>query len=130
MTTAKPSKKEDMTTPTVSGVETSPQPVPVPVLTESDKIWEGIKNLPLDLYSLPGQTVSTHTKRFIGSPDAVYLKLSSSAVVASLEVALGKKYTTEVSEAGYILVKNASPSVAVPKEAAAFGFPNSSNYKK
>lgn len=75
--------------------------------TTSDKIWGEIKDLSLDLFALPNQKVSMHTKRVEISPEMVHLTLSSQAVLASLETALGKKYTVEAGEK-YVSVKYAS----------------------
>lgn len=88
--------------------------------TQSDIIWSEIKNLPMDVFSLPNQTVSQHVKRFPSSPDMVFVKLSSSAIIAALEYALGKKYTLEISEAGFIMIRRAPPPVVIPKEAEPF----------
>jgi hypothetical protein len=87
-------------------------------LTVSDKIWAEIQNLPIEMFALPGQVVRQHTQRFLASPDAVYLKLQSPAVVVSLEATLasfGKRYAMEVAEGGYVVVKYAPPEVVVPK---------------
>lgn len=75
--------------------------------SSSDKIWSEIKDMTLDLFALPNQKVSMHTKRIEISPDVVHLTLSSQAVLASLETALGKKYVVEAGEK-YVSVKYAS----------------------
>jgi hypothetical protein len=89
-------------------------------VTESDRIWEEIQNLPIAMFALPGQVVQQHVKRFLASPDAVYLKLNSPAVIASLEVALAdsrtnKKYAVEQADGGYIVVKRAVTPFVMPK---------------
>jgi len=53
--------------------------------TESDKIWEEIRRLNIEVFGLPGQTVEGHTTRILGSPNEVLLKLKSSAVLPALE---------------------------------------------
>ena len=82
--------------------------------TTSDAIWTAIKDLPIEVYSLPAQRVEQHTQRFLGSPDAVFLKLTSSAILPALEAAVGKKYDIELTEAGYILVKAAQEKITPP----------------
>lgn len=88
------------------------------VFAESDKIWEEIKNLPIEMFSLANQYVKNHAQRIKVSPNEVHLKLKSGAVVASLEQALarvrGKSYELEVTE-GYIIVRRGAPVLSLPK---------------
>lgn len=84
--------------------------------TESDKIWDEIKDLAIDMFSLPNQTVKQHVKRVKITPTELHLTLKSSAVIASLEEAIsrdgrGTKYSTpkydlEMSY-GYTIIKRA-----------------------
>jgi len=61
--------------------------------TQSDEIWDEIKNLPLDAYALPNQKVHNHVTRLIGGPNTeVYLRLKSSGIIISLEAILSAKY--------------------------------------
>jgi len=72
------------------------------VKTESDKVveqtvaaklWEKIKDLPMDIFALPNQTVGNHAKREEGMdnifPNDIYLTLRSAAAYPALEEALG-----------------------------------------
>jgi len=61
---------------------------PIQPQTESDKLWEQMRGLPLDIFALPDQTVEMHAKRVPLAPDAVHLKLKSTAVLPALEIAL------------------------------------------
>ena len=56
--------------------------------TQADVIWNAIKGLQLDLYSLPNQFVEGHVKRLNVAPDTVHLKLNASAVLPALEEAI------------------------------------------
>lgn len=79
-------------------------------LTESDKIWEEIKNLPIAMFSLPDQLVKHHVQRVKGHPTEVFLKLKSSGVIANLEFALaqvrGKSYSVEVTDLYTVVRRN------------------------
>ncbi|HVI40815.1 MAG TPA: hypothetical protein VM577_09155 [Anaerovoracaceae bacterium] len=87
-------------------------------VTESDKIWEEIKNLPIEMFALTNQYVKHHAQRLKVSPNEVYLRLKSGAVVASLEAALarvrGRSYELEVTE-GYVIVRRGAPALNLPK---------------
>lgn len=84
---------------------------------EAEKLWDEIKNLPIEMYSLPNQLVKNHVQRVRLAPDKLYLKAKSSAVITSLEDTLDKdaktryklshpKYLVEAVE-GYIVVSRA-----------------------
>ena len=87
-------------------------------VTESDKIWDEIKDLPIEMFALPDQVIRHHAQRLKVSPNEVYLKLKSTSVIPSLEVALaharGKRYDLEVAE-GYVIVRRAAPVLPLPK---------------
>jgi hypothetical protein len=63
-------------------------PKPVQPQTESDKLWEKMRQLPLDIFALPDQTVEMHCKRVPLDPNSVHLKLKSTAVLPALEQSL------------------------------------------
>ena len=56
--------------------------------TKADDIWDMIKGLTLDLFSLPGQTLEKNVTRLDVLPDLVHLKLKSTAVLPAMEEAL------------------------------------------
>ena len=76
-------------------------------VTEADKIWEEIANLPIAMYALANQTVRDHVEKIDVPGDKLFVRLNSSAVIASLETALGDKYELEQAE-GYTMIKRAS----------------------
>lgn len=89
-------------------------------VTESDQIWEEIQHLPIAMFALPLQQVKQHVQRFVVNHDAVYLKLNSPAVVTSLEEALAdsrnhKRYTVELADSGYVIVRRAPDPIVIPK---------------
>ena len=59
-------------------------------VTKSDMIWEKIKDLPVEMYALPDQTLQRHVDRRKVEDDRVHLFIKSPAIVASLEEALRK----------------------------------------
>jgi len=69
-------------------------------LTESQKIWNEIKELELEIFGLPNQKVKNHAKELLNiSNTELYLTLKSTAAFAALEAALLKKgspYTLKV----------------------------------
>ncbi len=60
------------------------QPKPDP----ADELWEKIKDLPLELYSLPDQTLSGNCTRVKVAPNQLHLKLNSGAVISAMTEAL------------------------------------------
>jgi hypothetical protein len=62
--------------------------------TTAQKIWNKIKDLSIDIFALPNQSVQDHVKREAGleraTPDAVHLILKSAAVRPALEETLGR----------------------------------------
>lgn len=80
--------------------------------SESEKMWSEIENLPINIFSLPNQKVSDHTKKVSVSGDSLLLKPKSSAVVPALEEAIGKGFDINLADNGYILVTRAVKPVA------------------
>jgi hypothetical protein len=86
-------------------------------VTDSDRMWDEIKDLPIDMFALPNQTVKQHVQRIKITPTELHLKLRSSSVVTSLEDAItkdarGNKLASprfEIEQAfGYTIVKRAA----------------------
>jgi hypothetical protein len=63
-------------------------------VTEAEKIWNRIKDLPFEIFALPNQTISNYAERVQKmekvSPDTLHLLLRSSAVRPLLEEFLTK----------------------------------------
>ena len=77
-----------------------------PVKSESEKIWDEVKDKQLDLFGLPNQTVSQHCVFSNVEPNGLYLKIKSSAVLPALESALGPKFVVELVDS-FVVVKRA-----------------------
>ena len=72
--------------------------------TESDVLWEEVKNLPINIFSLPNQKVGAYLQKF-KHPGLLCVKPSGGAVLPALEEALGDKYTLEVNDMFWIIRK-------------------------
>jgi hypothetical protein len=79
--------------------------------TKADDIWDMIRGLPLDLYSLPGQTLEGHVNRLDVVPEQVHLQLKSTAVLPAMEEAMkgvklpeGKSFRVD-QQTGYVTVE-------------------------
>jgi hypothetical protein len=83
------------------------------ILTTSEQIWEEIKNLPLDLYSLPNQRVEMHVIPILIPGNTLIVTLKVSGVLPVLESTLasrltgGKKYKLELADGGRVLISRA-----------------------
>lgn len=89
--------------------------------TPAAQLWDKIKDIPLDIFALPNQTVKNHVKREESMeavfPDSVYITLRAAAVLPALEealsnavvngrVKLGKDERLEISQsAKYTVIK-------------------------
>jgi hypothetical protein len=61
--------------------------------TGASKLWDRIKDIPIDIFALPNQTVKDYARREEGMdnifPNDVFLTLRAAAVYPALEEALG-----------------------------------------
>jgi hypothetical protein len=62
------------------------------------EIWEEIKDKPIEMFALPEQKVNMHCHPIPIEPSRLFLLISSSAVLPSLETALGKHYVVELMD--------------------------------
>lgn len=81
----------------------------VKVETESDKIWNEISNLPINVFAIGG-VVADYVKKIELPGAELYLKLGSSAVLPALETTLSnpnitrnKKYSIQTGEGYYVV---------------------------
>jgi len=74
--------------------------------TTAGEIWKEIKDKSIDMFALPEQTVQMHCHPMFVEPEKLFLTLNSSAVLPSLEAALGKKYSVELNDK-YTIVSRA-----------------------
>ena len=80
-----------------------------PVQTEAEKIWDQIRNLPIQMFGLPGQVVAMHATPFPIEPTKLYLTIRSSATLPSLETAVGDNFTVEQADRFVIVARRATP---------------------
>ena len=82
----------------VTPIETVSVSTPVTERSSADEIWEAIRTIELNMFSLPGQTVEKHCTRHVIEPSRVYLTIRTGAVLPALEEVLGTSYAVESSE--------------------------------
>ena len=78
-------------------------------VTPADKIWEEIKNVGLDIFSLTNKCVADYGTPVPVDPTRLFLTTKVGAFLPALEVALSKKYSVEKVDK-YIVV---APKAAV-----------------
>jgi len=107
--------------------------------SEADVLWDEIKGLPIEMFSLPNQRVLNHVVRKGGTEDSVVLSLNSPAALPALETTLNAqkqyrdkvsyamkaegeniteaypKYKMEEAEGGYIIVRRFVPETDRPE---------------
>lgn len=76
--------------------EETAKEVVVPELTKAQKIWEEIKNKPIELFGLPGQTVSKYCTPVFIEPNKLYVQYKIGALLPMLEELLRNKYDVEL----------------------------------
>lgn len=91
----------DKTTSTIA----MPAPTPLPEQTVADKIWTDIKDRPIEMFALPGQTAAKYCKQVKIEPTKLYLTASVAAVLPALEEAFKHQYNVELVDR-YIVVSN------------------------
>lgn len=64
--------------------------------TLAGEIWNEIKDKSIEMFALPDQKVNMHCHPVDIEPSKLYLLTTSTAVLPSLETALGKKYVVEL----------------------------------
>lgn len=68
------------------------------VKTAADVIWEEIKGLKIDMFSLPNQQVQHYCKPVPVDPSKLFLLVTAGSVLPSLEAVVGPKYVIEKQE--------------------------------
>lgn len=63
-----------------------------PALTNAEEIWNEIKDVQLNMFSLPDQTVEKYCTVIPVEPSKLYLTIKVSSVFAIMEDVLGKKF--------------------------------------
>jgi len=73
--------------------------------TPGQVMWEEIKNHPLDMFGLPGQTVSNYCSPMDVEPSRLFLSFKVQSVLPALETALGKKFNFEMANKIIIITR-------------------------
>lgn len=81
---------------------------------DSQKIWDEIKNITINIYAIPNQKVKDHVTVLEVPGSELYLKLKSTAVLPALEECVGNKYEVELAEK-YTIVRRAAANAALNK---------------
>jgi hypothetical protein len=89
-------------------------PPPAPVKTEAEKIWDEIKNRPIQMFGLPEQVVFQHCTFVKVEPSSLYVVVRSTATLPSLEAAIGPNYVVELADK-FVIVKRA-PKPLIPSK--------------
>lgn len=66
--------------------------------TEAERTWQEVKDVKVDMFSLPRQTVEMHVKPVDIDPSALYVELNSPAVLPELEKVLSDRFTVEQAD--------------------------------
>ena len=77
--------------------------------TEAGKIWDEIKDRDIEMFALPDQKVHMHCHPIVVEPTRLFLTTNSTAVLPSLETAIGKKFTVELADKFVIVARVAAP---------------------
>lgn len=64
--------------------------------TVAGEIWKEIKDWPIEMFALPDQVINAHCHPVSIEPSKLYLLTNSSAVLPSLETAIGKNYVVDL----------------------------------
>lgn len=81
----------------VAGLQKDSEVVLTDDKTAAEKIWNEIKEMKIDMFSLPNQKIEQHVKMVQVEPSSLYVELYSSATLPALEEALKNGYSVEVN---------------------------------
>jgi len=76
----------------------------------SGTIWAEIKDKNIEMFALPNQKVNMHCHPVTIEPSKLYLLTNSSAVLPSLEAAIGSAYVVELADK-FVIVSRAVNSL-------------------
>lgn len=86
-------------------IKTEAQPVIVPEKTTAEKIWLHIKDIRLDMFGLPPQTISKYCSPIPADPNKLFLSYKVGAVLPAMESSLASVYDVELYDK-YITVSH------------------------
>lgn len=65
------------------------------VLTESDRVWDTLKDLSIEIFALPNQPLTQFCKRVQVEPSKCYLTTTVPSLISTLETVLGPRFTVD-----------------------------------
>lgn len=72
---------------------------------DSDNIWKEIKDLTVNIFSLPDQKISDHVINLeVPSNKHLIVKLKTPAVIVQLEEVLGDKFELDLNDKGIVQI--------------------------
>lgn len=102
-------------TPDVQEEAKAAPTAPVAPQTEADKIWLAIKDLSIQMFALPDQTVEMHCAPVTVEPSKLYVVIRSSATLPSLEAAVAPRFQVEQADK-FIIITPVPQVQAAPKK--------------
>lgn len=108
---AKKTKNKVVQIPIVNEMPVAAQ-IPKIVLSEADKIWNEIKDMPIAMFGLPGQAIFQHVTPVSVEPSALYVTIRSSATLPSLETAIQPMFTVELADKFVIIRRAPKPLIS------------------
>jgi hypothetical protein len=84
----KKTEKVEASVEKVAEKKVAKAPEKAPEKTAAEKIWEEIRDLPIDMFALPNQTVSQYCKVVSIEPSKCFVVITASAALPALEAAL------------------------------------------
>ena len=97
-----PSTTAPVLLPTPMPGSASTQPT-APAQTVPEKIWADIKDKPIEMFALPGQTPAKFCTPIMVEPTKLYLTSTVSSVLPALETAFSKTYDVELVDRYIVL---------------------------
>jgi hypothetical protein len=77
--------------------------------TEAGKIWDEIKDKPIEMFALPEQKISHYAAPAMVEPSKLYLVTRATSVLPSIETAVGKQYTVELMDKYVVVSRTVVP---------------------
>jgi len=79
--------------------------------TPAQVMWNEIKDLPIQMFGLPGQIVAMHATPIWIEPSKLYLTIRSSATLPSLEESIKGRFNVELIDKFVVVTRVAAPLV-------------------
>jgi len=77
--------------------------------TEAGKIWDEIKDRPVEMFALPDQKIFQYASPALVEPSKLYLVARASSALPAIETAVGKNYTVELVDRYVVVSRTVVP---------------------